>query len=108
MAKKPSKSAAAKKRLKPNKPVPSYKPDKKFMVLAKQGDTEKLIHFGAKGYGHNYSAEARKAFRSRMSCDSDKPKNLSARYWSCEYLWKEGGRKRTKASKGGAAKKKKY
>lgn len=105
--KKPSKAAAAKKRLQPNKPAPSYKPDKKFMVLAKVGKQQKLIHFGAKGYGHNYSESAREGFRSRMACDSNKPSMLSARYWSCEFLWKKGGRKRTQATKGGAAKKKK-
>ena len=32
---------------------------KKKMVLAKDGDKVRLIHFGATGYGHNYSAAAR-------------------------------------------------
>ena len=35
---------------------------KKKMVKACEGGKEKLIHFGAKGYGHNYSPAARKSF----------------------------------------------
>jgi hypothetical protein len=54
-----SKATDAKKRLKPNKPSRSYKKDKKFMVLAKDGAKTKLIHFGAKGYKHNQSPGAR-------------------------------------------------
>jgi hypothetical protein len=42
-----------------NKPRKSDRPEKKGMVLAKEGDTIKLIHYGAKGYGHNYSPTAR-------------------------------------------------
>ena len=57
--KKPKSIAALKKRLKPNKPVPSYKPDKKYMVLGKEGTRTKLIHFGAADYGHNITKQAR-------------------------------------------------
>ena len=42
-----------------NKPRPSDRAGKKRMVKACSGGKEKLIHFGAKGYGHNYSAAAR-------------------------------------------------
>ena len=59
---------------------------KKKMVLAKDGDRIKLIHFGATGYGHNYSAAARKSFRARHKCDTAKDKQ-SARYWACRTLW---------------------
>ena len=87
------KSSDAKKRLKPNKPARSYKPNKKFMVLAKQGGKQKLIHFGAKGYKHNYSKPARKSYRARHKCDEKKSK-LSASYWSCR-TWEKGRPKRT-------------
>ena len=103
MAKKKPNVAKIKKRLTPNKPETSYKPDKKFMVLAKVGSTEKLLHFGAKGYGHNYSTAAREGFRARMGCDKGSISQLTPKYWACEFLWKEGGRKRTQATKGGAA-----
>ena len=48
-----------------NKPRKSTRPEKKGMVLAKEGDTVRVIHFGQKGYGHNYSSTARKSFKSR-------------------------------------------
>ena len=69
-----------------NKPKKSDKEGKKMMVLAKVKDKVKLIHFGATGYGHNYSAAARKSFRARHKCDTAKDK-LTPRYWACEYLW---------------------
>ena len=53
-----------------NKPIKSNRPGKKKMVLAKKGETIRLIHFGATGYGHNYSAAARKSFRARHKCDT--------------------------------------
>jgi len=53
-----------------------------------------MIHFGAKGYGHNYSAAARKSFRARHKCSTAKSK-LTARYWACKNLW---------AGKGGSTK----
>lgn len=79
--------------LKPNKPkwTPDH-PTKKMVVLAKDGNKEKIIRFGAKGYKHNYSDKARKSFRARHGCDDAKDK-LSARYWACKRLW-------TKSNKG--------
>ncbi len=77
-----------------NKPRSSTRPGKKKMVKACSGGTEKLIHFGAKGYGHNYSSAARKSFKARHKCSSATNK-LSARYWSCKNLW---------AGKGGSTK----
>jgi hypothetical protein len=47
---------------------------------------EKIVHFGAKGYGHNYSPAARKSFRARHKCGEKKSK-LSAQYWACRKLW---------------------
>ena len=77
-----------------NKPRKSSKAGKKMMVKACQGGKEKLIHFGASGYGHNYSAAARKSFKARHRCDSANDK-LTARYWACKKLW---------AGKGGSTK----
>ena len=83
-----------KSKMKCNVPRRSTKSGKKMMVKACSGGKEKLIHFGAKGYGHNYSAAARKSFRARHRCDSANNK-LSARYWDCKKLW---------AGKGGSTK----
>ena len=79
-----------------NRPVPSDRPGKKKMVKACANGQEKLIHFGAEGYGHNYSAAARKSFRARHSCDTASNK-LSARHWACKNLWAGPGGS-TKAS----------
>jgi hypothetical protein len=77
-----------------NKPRKSTRPGKKKMVKACSGGTEKLIHFGATGYGHNYSKAARKSFKARHKCATATNK-LSARYWACKNLW---------AGKGGSTK----
>lgn len=69
-----------------NKPRKSTRPGKKMMVKACSNGQEKLVHFGATGYGHNYSAEARKSFKARHNCDTATNK-LSARYWACKKLW---------------------
>ena len=57
-----------------NKPTKSDRAGKKKMVKACSGGKEKLIHFGATGYGHNYSAAARKSFRARHKCGQAKSK----------------------------------
>ena len=77
-----------------NKPRPSTRPGKKRMVKACQDGQEKIVHYGADGYGHNYSAKARASFRARHNCDQAKDK-LSAQYWACKDLW---------AGKGGSTK----
>lgn len=77
-----------------NKPRRSDRAGKKKMVKGCEGGKEKLIHFGAKGYGHNYSAAARKSFKARHKCGTAKSK-LTARYWACKNLW---------AGKGGSTK----
>jgi hypothetical protein len=77
---------ANKSSMKCNSPVASDRPGKKQMLKACQGDKERLIHFGAEGYGHNYSAAARKSFRARHGCDTASDK-LTARYWACKNLW---------------------
>lgn len=71
-----------------NKPkmTPSH-PKKKAVVLAKEGDTYKLIRFGAKGYGHNYSPEARKSYLARSAGIKGAKSKLSANYWARKFLW---------------------
>jgi hypothetical protein len=77
---------ADKDKMKCNKPVKSTQKGKKKMVKACKDGEEKLIHFGAEGYKHNYSKEAKKSFRARHKCDTAKDR-LSARYWACKNLW---------------------
>lgn len=79
-------------RLTCNRPVPSTRPDKKYMVRACVGGTARLVHFGAKGYGHNYSAAARRSFRARHRCAAAHDK-LTPRYWACSYLWTGPGKR---------------
>ncbi len=74
------------------KMTPSHK-TKKAMVLASSGHQLKLIRFGAKGMGHNYSAAARKAFKSRHRRNIARGK-MSAAYWADKFLWSKGGRKK--------------
>ena len=84
---------ASKKDMPCNRPRPSTSKGKKKMVKACSGGTEKIIHFGAKGYGHNYSSAARKSFKARHKCGSATNK-LTARYWACKHLWAgKGGSK---------------
>ena len=83
-----------------NKPRKSPNPDKKKVVKACANGQEKIIHFGATGYGHNYSGAARRNFRARHGCDKN-PSKLSAKYWACRNLWSSGGESRKPGSKGG-------
>jgi hypothetical protein len=69
-----------------NAPRKSNRPEKKMMVVAKEGDKVKLIHFGDSSMGHNYSDEARKSFKARHASNINKGK-LSAAYWSDKELW---------------------
>ncbi len=78
-----------------NKPRASWKKDKKKVVLAKKGDKVKIVHFGAKGYGHNYSAAARKSYLARSAKIKGVNDKFSANYWARKVLW---------AGKGGSTK----
>jgi hypothetical protein len=79
-----------------NKPISSDKKDKKMMVLAKKGDQVKLVHFGQKGYQHNYSPEAKQNYLTRSAGIRDKSGNLtkddpfSPNYWARKVLWPKG------------------
>tara|TARA_A100001201_G_scaffold61532_4_gene58758 strand:- start:1882 stop:2217 length:336 start_codon:yes stop_codon:yes gene_type:complete len=96
-----------KKQMPCNKPRKSPNPKKKRVVKACQNGKEKIIHYGASGYGHNINKAARKSFRARHGCDkkSTKKNKLSARYWACKDLWTAGGKKKTTGTKGRVAKK---
>lgn len=80
-----------------NKPIKSTRRGKKMMVLAtkmingkKRG---KIIHFGAIGYGHNYSKEAKKNYLTRSAGIRNKQGKLtkddpwSPNYWARKILW---------------------
>ena len=77
---------ANKRSLRCNSPVKSSRPEKKKMVLGCSRGRQKLIHYGATGYGNNYSAAARRSFRARQKCSTARDK-LTARYWACKDLW---------------------
>ena len=81
-----------KKKMYCNRPQESWKEGKKRVVKACSNGKEKIIHFGATGYGHNYSAVARRSFRARHKCDTAND-ILTARYWACKNLWTRGGDK---------------
>lgn len=80
-----------------NYPVKSTSKNKKMMVLATKtinGERRaKLIHFGALGYGHNYSKEAKENYLRRSSGIRNREGHLtkndkwSANYWSRKILW---------------------
>lgn len=79
-----------------NKPIRSSDPDKKMMVLAKRGDEVKLVHFGQRGYKHNYSEEAKKNYLTRSAGIRNKQGELtkddpfSPNYWARRVLWPSG------------------
>lgn len=80
-----------------NSPVKSNAKGKKMMVLASKtirGVLKvKLIHFGALGYGHNYSAKAKKSYLARSAGIRNKSGKLtkndrwSPNYWARKILW---------------------
>ena len=74
------------------KMTPSHR-TKKAVVLSEVGHKLKLIRFGAKGMGHNYSAGARQAFKARHRRNIAKGKS-SAAYWADKFLWSPGGSKK--------------
>jgi len=68
-----------------NKPKRTSGKSKKFAVLAKKGETVRLIRFGdPKMTIKKDQPKRRKSFRARHKCDTNPPDKLSARYWSCK------------------------
>lgn len=70
------------------------------MVRACAGGRERLVHFGAEGYGHNYSDAARRSFRARHRCSAARDK-LTARFWACRFLWAGPGGDTRRPPRGG-------
>jgi len=81
-----SRSAAAKRTMKCGEVRRSTKPGKKIMKLYCVDGHKKLVHAGARGYGNNYSAAARRNYRARHHCASAKPG--TAEHLACTELWK--------------------
>jgi predicted Ser/Thr protein kinase len=87
------KTKHAGKCLVPNKHYPSTKKDKKRMVLVKKGDKTKLVHYGQKGYRHNYSKDAKKSYLARSGGIRNKSGELtkndpfSPNYHARRQLW---------------------
>lgn len=78
-----------------NKPkrTPSH-PTKSHVVVAKQGETTKLIRFGqqgVKGAGDNPTSAKdkarKKSYYARHNAQDPNPSKLSARYWSHKVKW---------------------
>ena len=81
--------------LTPNKPVktPGH-PTKSHVVLAKEGNQEKVIRFGqqgVKGAGKNPTSEKdkarKKSYYARHRAQDPNPSKLSARWWSNRVKW---------------------
>lgn len=75
------------------KRTPSH-PKKSHVVMAKEGDTYKLIRFGqqgVKGAGKNPTSAKDKArkrsYYARHNAQDSSPSKLSARYWSHKVKW---------------------
>lgn len=75
-------------------PKRSTRKDKKMMVKIKSPSGTKTIHFGQKGYRHNYSKKAWKSYMARSAGIRDKNGKLtkdnptSPNYWARKVLWK--------------------
>jgi|TARA_R100001463_G_C3392987_1_gene207130 hypothetical protein len=95
MAKRRMAGQKLKDSLTPNKPrrTPNH-PTKSHVVLAKEGDKEKLIRFGqqgVKGAGKNPKSAKdkarKKSYYARHNAQDSKPSKMSARYWSHKVKW---------------------
>lgn len=81
------------KKVELRKPMKSTRKGKKRLVYVRNPKTGNVnvVHYGAVGYRHNYSEEAKKNFRKRHRCDpvSKLDKN-SPKFFACEDLWPKG------------------
>lgn len=90
-------------RLRKPRKIPGVTPsDKKFTVYVRdpKSGKVKMVHFGATGYGHNYSREARASFLARMKGVRNaqgKPAwldPLSPAFWSVRHGWAGPGKRK--------------
>lgn len=74
-----------------NKPkmTPGH-PTKKAVVVTVVDGKPKAIRFGDQSMGHNYSPEARAAFKARHAKNIARGPEFPA-YWADKFLWKAGG-----------------
>jgi hypothetical protein len=61
-------------------------PTKSHVVMAKEGDTYKLLRFGQQGVKTNQTVGQREAFKSRHAKNIAKGK-MSAAYWADKAKW---------------------
>jgi hypothetical protein len=89
--------------------IPDVTPaGKKKSVFVKDPGSGKIkvVHFGAEGYGHNYSEAARKSYLARSAKIRDKSGGLtkddktSPNYWARRELWAGSGGDRKSPPKG--------
>lgn len=82
----------------------------KEVVLAKKGDEVKVVRYGHKDYGNNYSKEARASYMARSAGIKDKNGNptkddkFSPNYWARKRLWAGPGGSVTRPKPGGPRK----
>lgn len=82
-------------RLNQPRKIPGVTPKgKKKTVFVRTSEGKvKAVHFGAEGYGHNYSASARKSFLARMKGVKNAAgepawkDRESPAYWAVRALW---------------------
>jgi hypothetical protein len=77
-----------------DKPKLTPKGPKKAVVVTKVDGKPKIIRFGDPSMGHNYSPEARAAFKARHAKNIARGPSSPA-YWADKFLW---------AGKGGSTK----
>lgn len=73
-----------------NKPKKSDREGKKKMVLAKEGDQVKLVHYGdssMKDYTQHGSKKRKESYCARSGGIKGKDSKLSANYWARKDLW---------------------
>ncbi len=75
-------------------------PRKKAVVVGKVGDTVRVIRFGDQSKGHNYSPEARRAYKARHAATIKGATKLDAAYWANQYLWGGPGKSKKAPPKG--------
>jgi hypothetical protein len=63
----------------------------KRVVKACADGKEKIVHYGAKGYSSNYSAEARAQYKKRHAKEANSSK-LTAGHWAYHDLWSKNSR----------------
>jgi len=70
-----------------DKPRSSDNPKKKYMVYVKndKGNVVKVYFGDPESTIKRSNPDRRKAFRSRHSCDDDKPNKWEPRYWACKF-----------------------